>query len=214
MREATEERAGEPAGPAMSMAPIVKPALPRPLTDTGPVSPRRDPKDAITGQVGRYLVIKEIGSGGMGLVLAAYDPDLGRKVALKILREGARDGSVGAVRMRREAQAMARLSHPNVAQVYEVAEVDERLFLAMEFIEGATLRDWLAAAPRSWREVLRVYIEAGRGLAAAHAAELMHRDFKPDSSPASRSPSLPPNVADLHKTGVLRERGFAVCGLR
>ena len=139
-------------------------------------------------QIGRYVVLKEIGaggelgSGGMGLVLAAYDADLERKVALKILREGVRDGSAGAVRMRREAQAMARLSHPNVAQVYEVADDGGVLFLAMEYIEGQTLREWLQAAPRTWREVLRVYVEAGRGLAAAHAVGLMHRDFKPDNA--------------------------------
>jgi predicted Ser/Thr protein kinase len=144
---------------------------------------QRESTDGPGGQIGRYVVIKEIGSGGMGLVLSAYDADLERKVALKILRERARDGTAGAVRMRREAQAMARLSHPNVAQVYEVAEDrDGRLFLAMEFIEGQTLREWLTAAPRTWREVLKVYVEAGRGLAAAHAAGLMHRDFKPDNA--------------------------------
>jgi predicted Ser/Thr protein kinase len=139
-------------------------------------------------QIGRYVVLKEVGaggelgSGGMGLVLAAYDADLERKVALKILREGVRDGSAGAVRMRREAQAMARLSHPNVAQVYEVADDGGVLFLAMEYIEGQTLREWLQATPRTWREVLRVFVEAGRGLAAAHAVGLMHRDFKPDNA--------------------------------
>jgi tetratricopeptide (TPR) repeat protein/predicted Ser/Thr protein kinase len=138
-------------------------------------------------QIGRYVVLKALGEGGMGVVLAAYDADLDRKVALKILRDDIRDGSVGAVRMRREAQAMARLSHPNVAQVYEVAEDQHgRLFLAMEYIEGVTLRVWLDAQPRSWREVLAVYIAAGRGLAAAHAAGLMHRDFKPDNAMLAR----------------------------
>jgi serine/threonine protein kinase len=139
-------------------------------------------------EIGRYLVLKEIGTGGeigqggMGLVLAAYDPDLDRKVALKILREGVRDGSAGAMRMRREAQAMAKLSHPNVAQVYEVAEDAGVLFLAMEYIEGKTLREWRLSATRSWQEILKVYIDAGRGLAAAHAAGLLHRDFKPDNA--------------------------------
>ncbi len=138
-----------------------------------PVAPHR---------IGRYLVLGEVGTGAMGVVLAAYDPDLDRKVALKVLREGAMGGSQGPTRMRREAQAMAKLSHPNVAQVYEVAEAHGRLYLAMEFIAGSTLRVWAAASPRSWREVLRVYIEAGRGLAAAHAAGLLHRDFKPDNA--------------------------------
>jgi len=133
-------------------------------------------------QIGRYVVLREIGSGAMGRVLSAYDPDLDRKVALKILRGDVFDDSERAVRMRREAQAMARLSHPNVAQVYEVAEEGGQLFLAMEYIAGVTLRDWLAAEPRPWHEAIRVYIEAGRGLAAAHAAGLMHRDFKPDNA--------------------------------
>ena len=135
-----------------------------------------------TGQLGRYVMMRKLGEGAMGLVMAAFDPDLERKVALKLLRGTMRDGSAGAARIRREAQAMARLSHPNVAQVYEVADDNGQLFLAMEYIEGATLREWLAAEPRPWREVLRVYAEAGRGLAAAHAAGLLHRDFKSDNA--------------------------------
>ncbi|MBL9104962.1 MAG: protein kinase [Myxococcales bacterium] len=152
-------------------------------------------------QIGRYVVLKALGEGGMGVVLAAYDADLDRKVALKILREEIRDGSGAAMRMRREAQAMARLSHPNVAQVYEVAEDERgRLFLAMEYIEGLTLRAWLADQPRTWREILAVYVEAGRGLAAAHAAGLMHRDFKPKSrrpSPTAPQPTDRPHSHDL-----------------
>ncbi len=154
---------------------------------------RRDPSgsqsivDGRREQIGRYVVLKALGEGGMGVVLAAYDADLDRKVALKILREEIRTGTGAALRMRREAQAMARLSHPNVAQVYEVAEDERgRLFLAMEYIEGSTLRAWLMAQPRTWREVLAVYVEAGQGLAAAHAAGLMHRDFKPDNAMLAR----------------------------
>ena len=141
--------------------------------------------------LGRYVVLRAIGQGGMGVVLAAYDPTLDRKVAIKLLREGLHAGSEGAVRMQREAQAMARLSHPNVAQVYEVGEAQGRLYLVMELVEGTTLREWLAARPRARHEVLRCFMEAGRGLAAAHAAGLIHRDFKPKPSrpPPKASPS-------------------------
>ncbi len=166
-------------------------------------------------EIGRYLVLKEIGTGGeigqggMGLVLAAYDPDLDRKVALKILREGVRDGSVGAMRMRREAQAMAKLSHPNVAQVYEVAEDAGVLFLAMEYIEGKTLREWRLSATRSWQEILKVYIDAGRGLAAAHAAGLLHRDFKPDLARPSQPAPLPTDRPHSRELG--RSERVDVC---
>ena len=145
-------------------------------------APPEESTEAQGRRIGRYVLIGEIGTGAMGVVLAAYDPDLDRKVALKVLRQGGKGGSQGPLRMRREAQAMAKLSHPNVAQVYEVAEAHGRLYLAMEFIPGATLRAWQAQAPRSRDEVLRVYIEAGRGLAAAHAAGILHRDFKPDNA--------------------------------
>ena len=130
---------------------------------------------------GRYVVLQEIGSGAMGVVLAAYDQLLDRKVALKLLRTDIVDSEEMIHRMRREAQAMARLSHPNVAQVYEAGEVDRQLFLVMEFIDGVTLRSWLNGGPRRWQDVLPVYVQAGHGLAAAHAAGLTHRDFKPEN---------------------------------
>jgi eukaryotic-like serine/threonine-protein kinase len=136
-------------------------------------------------KLGRYVVIDRVGAGGMGVVYAAYDPELDRKVALKVLRRGA--ASTGATgshqrdRLMREAQAMAKLSHPHVITVHDVGTFEGQVFLAMEFIDGTTLGEWLKKAVRSWREVLDVFVAAGRGLAAAHAAGLVHRDFKPDN---------------------------------
>jgi tetratricopeptide (TPR) repeat protein len=133
--------------------------------------------------IDRYVVLGLVGRGGMGEVYAAYDPELDRKIAIKLLRVelgGARSREA-QVRLRREAQAIARLSHPNVVVVHDVGTFEERVFLAMEFVEGHTLRYWLQARPRSWREIVRVFVEAGRGLAAAHRAGLVHRDFKPDN---------------------------------
>jgi WD40 repeat protein/predicted Ser/Thr protein kinase len=129
--------------------------------------------------IGRYTFLKELGEGGMGVVCTAYDPKLDRKVAIKLTRSLASASAERRGRILREAQAMARLSHPNVVQVYEVGELRDELFVAMEFIDGVDLSEWLAEAPRSWRDVQRVFLAAGRGLAAAHAAGLVHRDFKP-----------------------------------
>jgi serine/threonine protein kinase/tetratricopeptide (TPR) repeat protein len=130
--------------------------------------------------VGRYVILEKLGAGAMGIVHAAYDPDLDRKVALKLLH-GERNGQ----RLLREAQAMARLSHPNVITVHDVGEVgeepDARVFMAMEFVDGTTLGAWARARERSIAELLDVFQGAGRGLAAAHASGLVHRDFKPDN---------------------------------
>ncbi|MFP2932456.1 tetratricopeptide repeat protein [Pyxidicoccus sp. 3LG] len=132
----------------------------------------------------RYTVLSLLGHGGMGLVLAAYDVRLNRRVALKLLRSRweADDSDDPQVRLLREAQAMARLSHPHVVHVYDSGRLeDESVFIAMEYVEGQTLRQWLQQEPRPWREVLRAFVEAGQGLSAAHAAGLVHRDFKPDN---------------------------------
>jgi tetratricopeptide (TPR) repeat protein/tRNA A-37 threonylcarbamoyl transferase component Bud32 len=134
--------------------------------------------------LGRYIVLNKLGGGGMGVVYAAYDPELDRKVALKLLRaEAAEELNSQAARSRllREAQAMARLSHPNVIAVHDVGTLDLQIFIAMEFVEGMTLRQWLKKKERAARDILEVFVQAGRGLAAAHAAGLVHRDFKPDN---------------------------------
>jgi len=132
-------------------------------------------------RLGRYVVLEEIGSGGMGLVFSAYDPELNRKVALKLLRPNQSERKKARSRLLQEAQALAKLAHPNVITVYDVGTIGERVFVAMELIEGATIKGWLAEKPRRWDEILEVFIPAGRGLAAAHAANLVHRDFKPDN---------------------------------
>ncbi|WP_422724030.1 tetratricopeptide repeat protein [Hyalangium rubrum] len=126
----------------------------------------------------RYVVIERIGQGAMGVVYAARDPELNRRVAIKLLRPEGRDEEALRRRLLREAQALARLSDPHVVAVHDVGTCGDGVFLAMDLVEGTTLAEWLRQ-PRSWQEVLRVFLEAGRGLAAAHAAGLVHRDFKP-----------------------------------
>ena len=133
-------------------------------------------------QIGRYVIEGTLGSGGMGVVLAAHDPQLERTVALKLVR--IRDRSPAALERARgrlvaEARAMARLDHPNVVTVHEIVEDDRELVIVMERVDGADLGSWLAAEPRSRADRLRTILDAGRGLVAAHAAGLVHRDVKP-----------------------------------
>jgi serine/threonine-protein kinase len=134
-----------------------------------------------SARIGRFAVLRTLGEGGMGVVYSAYDEELDRRVALKLLRPGRDNSPRNQARMQREARAMAKLSHPNVVQVYEVGRIDEQVFVAMEFVQGKTLGAWLKAQPRSWQDTLNVLIQAGRGLQAAHEAGVIHADFKPDN---------------------------------
>ncbi len=135
-------------------------------------------------KIDRFIVIDKLGEGGMGVVLAAYDPLLDRKVAIKLLRPRSHAGrgqELAVQRLLREARAMAKLSHPNVLPVFDAGMVGDRVYIAMEFVDGETLGQWLAGGERSWKEVIDVYLLAARGLAAAHHADLVHRDFKPQN---------------------------------
>jgi serine/threonine protein kinase len=155
---------------------------------TQPADSTADPSgDRAPGRsdaIGRYLVLHLMGKGAMGEVYAAYDPELDRKVAIKLWRGTPGDdaeAAEGRRRMMREAQAIAKLSHPNVVVVYDVGAFQNQVFVAMEFVEGHTLGYWLHAQRRAWPDVLKVFAEAGRGLAAAHEKGLIHRDFKPEN---------------------------------
>jgi serine/threonine protein kinase/tetratricopeptide (TPR) repeat protein len=149
----------------------------------GPVNEGVTPNVGARDRVGRYELRERLGAGGMGIVYAAWDPELDRRVAIKFIRPGhAVSPELLARRLRREAQAMARVRHDNVVAVYDVGEsADGRLFVAMEYVDGVSLRKWLRAKPRSVVEILAVFRAAGEGLAAAHVERLIHRDFKPDN---------------------------------
>jgi serine/threonine protein kinase len=152
-----------------------------------------DPSRGLTRDalVGRYTVLSLVGRGGMGEVYAAYDPQLDRRVALKLLSPSYGIGNVRAeARLLREARAIARLSHPNVIAVYDAGMVGDRIFVAMEYVDGQTLASWLAAKPRSRSEILEVFRGAARGLAAAHASGLIHRDFKPQNVMVARDGTI------------------------
>ncbi|MCB9714694.1 MAG: tetratricopeptide repeat protein [Myxococcales bacterium] len=151
--------------------------------------------------LGRYVVLGTIGHGGMGTVLKAYDATLDRAVAIKLLHE--RTSERRAQQLHREAQALARLSHPNVVQVFEVAQQGEQAFIVMELVRGQTLRQW-QRGEHGWREIVEVYRQAGEGLRAAHEAGLAHRDFKPDNCILDEG--LRPRVLDF---GLVQELGRA-----
>ncbi|MEM9462837.1 MAG: serine/threonine-protein kinase [Myxococcota bacterium] len=163
-------------------------------------------------QIGRFVVLERVGMGGMGIVYAAYDPQLDRRIALKVMR----DDLVRSRRTRqqgqllREARAMAKLSHPNVVAVYDAGTIDGQVFVAMEFVEADTLRQWMAQE-RSTAERLRIFEQAGRGLATAHAAGLVHRDFKPENVLVPREGAV--RVTDFGIARAIDPDGAARSGL-
>jgi tetratricopeptide (TPR) repeat protein len=145
----------------------------------GPTDVRPRPAPLPGTRLGRFTLLDMLGNGAMGVVFAAYDEVLDRKIAVKLLRGGGGDGEQ---RLLREAQAMARVDHPNVATVHDVGVADDQVYVDMEFVRGTTLAVWQRTPARTWEEVLAAYVQAGRGLAAAHAAGLVHRDFKPSNA--------------------------------
>ncbi|HET6583683.1 MAG TPA: serine/threonine-protein kinase, partial [Nannocystaceae bacterium] len=146
-------------------------------------------------RLGRYEILGRVGAGGGGVVLRAFDPRLQRDVAIKVVH--AHGGEPAQVRLLREARALARISHPNVVALFDVGRVDTArdtelarfagtavdgsVYLVMEWLDGGDLAAWLAARPRPWPEIVRAFVAAGRGLEAAHAAGVLHRDFKPQN---------------------------------
>ncbi|MGH1342109.1 MAG: serine/threonine-protein kinase [Nannocystales bacterium] len=145
-----------------------------------PEKPRRRMFDPLSPStcVGRYVVQNVLGRGGMGVVYGAVDPTLGRRVAVKLVRSG-RPSTRYRERLQREALALARVCHPNIVTLFDIGTTTHGTFVAMEYVRGIDLRKWLRVTPRSVEEVLQVFTAAGEGLAAAHAAGLVHRDFKP-----------------------------------
>jgi serine/threonine protein kinase/tetratricopeptide (TPR) repeat protein len=142
--------------------------------------------------VDRYQILGAIGRGAMGEVYAAYHPDLDRRIALKVVHGGSSGPQPAErwIRLLREARAIARLTHPNVVAVFDAGTVAESIYIAMEFVDGETVDEWLRSGKRGWREVLDVFVAAGRGLAAAHAAHIIHRDFKPNNVMVTRDGSV------------------------
>jgi eukaryotic-like serine/threonine-protein kinase len=172
---AMRDRSASGSMPAHAPAPAAAPTLLE-TVDALPPAPA-EPIDPL--KIGRYTVLRHLGEGGMGTVWSAYDETLDRRVAIKVL-SGRHHSEQSRGRMLREAKALARLNHPNVVQVFEVGELGDDLFVAMEFIRGESLAQWLVE-PHPFPEILAAFVQAGRGLVAVHQAKLVHRDFKPDN---------------------------------
>jgi predicted Ser/Thr protein kinase len=213
----TDDRDDHASDSTMNMIPAAGGTLDLPVEDRVAPGSALDPGKLI----GRFVIRSRLGEGGMGVVLSGMDPDLGRPVAIKVVKEHA-DHPGYRARLMREAQVMARLEHPNVLRVYEVGTDRGRLYLAMEFVDGVTLTNWLAVQRRPWREIVAMFAQVGAGLSAVHRNGLVHRDFKPDNvlvdrdgrarvsdfglariDPDLRETNTPNLGASLTKTGML-----------
>ncbi|HGG57863.1 MAG TPA: serine/threonine protein kinase, partial [Nannocystis exedens] len=173
-------------------------------------SGRRVPGEEIPRRIGRFAILRRLGSGGMGTVYAAFDEELARRVAIKLLHRRGEFTGADRSMLISEAQAMARLSHTNVVQVYELGTYERQIFLVMEYVEGCTLGEWLTAAPRLWEQILRHFIGAGEGLAAAHRAGIVHRDFKPEN--VLISDEGVPKVADFGLARAISDSSGQIAG--
>lgn len=190
---------------------LVTPTVGGPSITRDARPPRLDPGVGPGDMLGRYRIEERLGEGGMGVVLRAHDPKLQRDVALKIMRPAASGDSLGHATeiAQREARALAKLSHPNVVEIYDVGMFGGQLFLAMELLHGETLSRWLARRDRPWREVLEVLVAAGRGLAAAHDKGVVHRDFKPGNIVITEDGGVRVVDFGLAMTDSAQERGRA-----
>ncbi|GAB4560957.1 MAG: hypothetical protein Tsb0020_08100 [Haliangiales bacterium] len=172
------ERARAPDSPAAREQGAEREAPPRRLR--GRAGPPEG-LDEMPRRVGRFVILRELGRGGMGVAYLAYDDQLDRNVAVKLVRPNvdADTAHAGQERLLREAKTLARLTHPNIVGVHDVGTYGAQVYIAMEFVKGRTLLQWRTVKRRDWRETVKVFCQAGAGLMAAHSAGLVHRDFKP-----------------------------------